>query len=158
MPNDKMSNDTKCRTDKISKVKKVEWDKTPNRNNIEWDKMSNDKTSNGTKCRMGQNVEWQNVEWDKMSNGTKCQIVYNVKYWLCDIVTNFCNCSVLLIIIIFYNKSAEIYQAKSASTGYNWSRNGLQLNQDVLGGDFLHSKPEGQWEPDWQRGFCLQEE
>jgi hypothetical protein len=52
MPNAKMSNETKCRTDKISNGTKCRRDKMSKVEKVEWDK-----TSNGTKRRMGQNAE-----------------------------------------------------------------------------------------------------
>jgi hypothetical protein len=45
MPNAKMSNETKCRTDKISNDTKRRTDKISNVKNVEWDK-----TLNGTNC------------------------------------------------------------------------------------------------------------
>jgi hypothetical protein len=63
MPNAKMLNDTKCRTDKISNDTKRRTDKILNVKKVEWDKTSNgtkcqiEITSNETKCRMGQNIE-----------------------------------------------------------------------------------------------------
>jgi hypothetical protein len=68
MPNAKMSNETKCRTDKISNGTKCRRDKMSKVIKAEWDKTSNgtkrriEITLNGTKCqmlkcRMGQNDE-----------------------------------------------------------------------------------------------------
>ncbi len=47
--------------------------------NIEWKKRPNGTKRRMEKHRMGQNVEWKNTEWDKMSNvktsnGTKCRM------------------------------------------------------------------------------------
>ncbi len=81
MPNAKMSNETKCRTDKISnwtkrrtdkisKVIKAEWDKTSNGTNCRTEITSNETKCRLLKCRMGQNVDCQNVEWDKMSKSS----------------------------------------------------------------------------------------
>jgi hypothetical protein len=63
MPNDKMSNDTKCRMDKMS---------------------------NGTKRQRDIMSKVIKAKWDIMSNGTKCRrIVYNVEYRLRVIVSMF---------------------------------------------------------------------
>ncbi len=76
MPNAKMSNETKCRTDKMSNGTKRRRDIMSKGIKAEWDIMSNgtkcrtEITSNETKCRMGQNVECQNVKWDKMSKNS----------------------------------------------------------------------------------------
>jgi hypothetical protein len=68
MPNAKMSNETKCRTDKISngtkcrrdkmsKVIKAEWDKTSNGTKRRIEITSNETKCRMLKCRMGQNDE-----------------------------------------------------------------------------------------------------